>query len=51
MMTTRKLILAEKPQVARDLAIVLGVSGRSDGALMCERYVIRWCIGLLVELC
>jgi DNA topoisomerase-3 len=51
MMTTRKLILAEKPQVARDLAKVLGVSGRSDGALTSERYVITWCIGHLVELC
>lgn len=50
-MATRKLILAEKPQVARDLAKVLGVSGRSDGALTSERYVITWCIGHLVELC
>lgn len=50
-MATRKLILAEKPQVARDLAKVLGVSGRSDGALTSDRYVITWCIGHLVELC
>ena len=45
------LILAEKPQVAsRDLAKVLGVTGRSDGALTSDRYVITWCIGHLVEL-
>ncbi len=50
-MATRKLILAEKPQVARDLARVLGVSGRSDGALTSDRYVITWCIGHLIELC
>jgi DNA topoisomerase-3 len=50
-MAVRKLILAEKPQVARDLAKVLGVSGRSDGALTSDRYVITWCIGHLVELC
>lgn len=49
--STRKLILAEKPQVARDLAKVLGVTGRSDGALTSDRYVITWCIGHLVELC
>lgn len=49
--STRKLILAEKPQVARDLAKVLRVSGRSDGALVGEHYVITWCIGHLVELC
>ena len=50
-MTARKLILAEKPQVGRDLARVLGVSGRGDGSLVSERYVITWCIGHLVELC
>lgn len=46
----RKLILAEKPAVARDLARVLGVVARGDGSFQDDRYVITWCIGHLVEL-
>lgn len=47
----RKLILAEKPAVARDLARVLGIAARGDGSFTGDRYVITWCIGHLVELC
>ena len=49
----RKLVLTEQPQVARDLARVLGVTGREQGtgAFANDAYVITWCIGHLVELC
>ena len=47
----RKLILAEKPAVARDLARVLGIAARGEGSFAGDRYVITWCIGHLVELC
>ena len=36
----KKLIITEKPSVARDFAQVLGVSGRQDGYLENEKYVI-----------
>ena len=36
----RRLIIAEKPSVARDLASVLGVTGRTDGALTSNEWVI-----------
>ncbi len=45
-----KLVIAEKPSVARDLARVLGVHGKGGGALVGEGYTITWCIGHLVEL-
>lgn len=47
---SKRLILAEKPAVARDLARALGVRS-SGGVFEDERYVITWCIGHLVELC
>jgi DNA topoisomerase-3 len=45
-----ELVIAEKPSVARDLARVLGVRGKSEHAFEGERHVITWCIGHLVEL-
>lgn len=44
------LILAEKPSVARDIARVLGVTGREQGCLYNAHYRITWCFGHLVEL-
>ena len=47
----RKLILAEKPAVARDLARVLGVpQSGGGGAFESNDWVITWCIGHLIEL-
>lgn len=46
----RILVVAEKPSVARDIARVLGVSGRGDGCLTGETYVVAWAIGHLVGL-
>ena len=48
---SRKLIVAEKPSVARDIARVLGVKGRGEGCLVGEEYVVTWAIGHLVSLC
>lgn len=46
----KTLIIAEKPSVARDIAKTLGVSGKNDGYLTGERYVVSWAIGHLVTL-
>ena len=48
---SRKLIVAEKPSVARDIARVLGVKGRGEGCLVGEEYVVTWAVGHLVSLC
>ena len=47
----KKLIVAEKPSVGRDIARVLGVQSRGDGFLYGEEYVVTWAIGHLVSLC
>ena len=44
------LVVAEKPSVARDIARVLGVSGRGDGCLTGADYVVTWAVGHLVAL-
>lgn len=46
----KSLIITEKPSVAREFAQVLGVSGRGDGYIENEKYVITWCVGHLVEM-
>ena len=48
---TKKLIVAEKPSVARDIARVLGVKERGEGCLVGEAYIVTWAIGHLVSLC
>ncbi len=45
-----RLVLTEKPSVARDLARVLGSFQRKEGYLQGEDLVITWCVGHLVEL-
>ncbi len=45
-----RLVVAEKPSVARDLARVLGARTKEKGAIRGEDWVITWCIGHLVEL-
>ncbi len=44
------LIIAEKPSVARDIARVLGVTGKGEGCFSSEKYVVTWAIGHLVSL-
>jgi DNA topoisomerase-3 len=45
-----KLVVAEKPSVARDLANALGRHRRGNGALIGEGWTVTWAIGHLVEL-
>lgn len=47
---TKKLIITEKPSVARDFARVLNVNGRQNGYIENDEYVITWCVGHLVEM-
>ena len=46
----KSLIITEKPSVAVEFAKVLHVSGRKDGYIENENYVITWCVGHLVGL-
>lgn len=46
----KSLIITEKPSVAQEFARILGVSGRSDGYIENDTYVITWCVGHLVEM-
>lgn len=45
-----KVVLAEKPSVARDLAQFLGATTRHDGWLEGSGYQVTWALGHLVEL-
>ncbi|MCB9764763.1 MAG: DNA topoisomerase 3 [Alphaproteobacteria bacterium] len=49
-MAGHRLILAEKPSVARDIARALGVRGRRDGWIEGGDWRVSWCLGHLVEL-
>lgn len=46
----KKLIITEKPSVARDFARVLNVNGKHDGYIENDDYVISWCYGHLVQM-
>ncbi len=46
----KSLIITEKPSVAHEFAKILKVSGRQNGYLENESYVITWCVGHLVEM-
>lgn len=46
----RKLVIAEKPSVASNIANVLGARTRGDGFFINDNYIVSWCIGHLVEL-
>lgn len=43
------LYLCEKPSQARDIARVLGASGRGDGCLQGQGITVTWCFGHLLE--
>ena len=47
----KKLIVAEKPSVGRDIARVVGAKGRGEGCLVGDDYIVTWAIGHLVSLC
>lgn len=45
-----KLVICEKPSVAKSIASVLDVTSRADGYFEGNGYLISWCIGHLVGL-
>ena len=45
-----KLVIAEKPSVAKTYAAALGVKDQEDGYFEGDRYLISWCIGHLAGL-
>lgn len=49
-MTEQKLVIAEKPSVAKSIAAVLGAKTQKDGYLEGNGYLVSWCVGHLVEL-
>lgn len=46
----KTLVVAEKPSVGRDIARVLGVTGRGTGCLTGKDYTVTWAVGHLVSL-
>ena len=44
-----RLVIAEKPSVARAIAAELGVTGRGDGFIACGDTTVTWCFGHLLE--
>ncbi|MDL2222818.1 DNA topoisomerase 3 [Bacteroidales bacterium OttesenSCG-928-M11] len=45
-----KVIIAEKPSVARDIAAIVGASNRKDGYLEGNGYAVTWAFGHLITL-
>ena len=45
-----KLVIAEKPSVGAAIAAALSVTGKKDGYIEGNGYVISWCIGHLIGL-
>ena len=48
-MPTYTLIITEKPSVAQVIAKSIGISGRRDGFLEGDGFLVSWCVGHLVE--
>ncbi|MCB6993132.1 type IA DNA topoisomerase [bacterium 210820-DFI.6.37] len=46
----KKLIIAEKPSVAKNIADALGIRGRKNGYIEGEDYIITWVFGHLLQL-
>ena len=44
-----KLIIAEKPSVAKSIASALGASSRADGFYEGSGLLVSWCVGHLVS--
>ena len=45
-----KLVIAEKPSVAKSIAAVLGATTKKDGYMEGGSYIVSWCVGHLVAL-
>ena len=46
----KKIIVTEKPSVARSFAKALGVYGNEDGYIENNEWIITWCVGHLVTM-
>lgn len=44
-----KLIIAEKPSVAKSIASALGVKSGADGSFQGNGYIVSWCVGHLIS--
>lgn len=49
-MNQNKLILAEKPSVARSIAVIVGATEKKDGYITGNGYTVSWALGHLVTL-
>ena len=48
----KKVIIAEKPSVAKEFAKVLNINGKNyNGFIESEEYIVTWCVGHLVTMC
>ena len=45
-----KLVICEKPSVAKAVASALGVTSRADGCFEGNGLIVSWCVGHLVEM-
>src|SRR4051812_44067334 len=45
-----RLIITEKPSMARDVAAVLAANRRGEGYIAGSEDIVTWCVGHLVEL-
>ncbi len=45
-----KLVITEKPSVAKSISEVLGATEKKDGYFMGNGYFVSWCVGHLIEL-
>ena len=46
-----KLIIAEKPSLARNIAAAIGNAKRANGYIVCDGYIVTWAFGHLFSLC
>ena len=44
-----KLVICEKPSVAKAVASALNVTSRADGCFEGNGYLVSWCVGHLVS--
>ena len=49
-MSQVKLVIAEKPSVAKDISDVLGANSKKNGCYEGNGYIISWCVGHLLGL-
>ena len=51
MVITIKVIIAEKPSLARNIASSIGNMKRADGYMVGNEYIVTWVFGHLFTLC